>query len=674
MLSSVATTKLSALTARFLDPNQRNPWAEEERFERIVDCAWAPGRACIACNPWRFQQTGRMSKSRRAGGVTAGGRWWLGPLLLSAVACGSDKGISGGSTCGEGTVLAQGKCIPSCVPGTVLRAGQCTAGGSAGEAGEGGSAGSNDLDAGSAGENEAEGGSAGDDSAGTNQGGSNQGGTSQGGTSQGGTNQGGTSQGGTSQGGTNQGGSAGTNQGGSAGTNQGGSGGSGPLSPQRWFVFTQSQGVFAYDVTKFPSSSGLVSLKFPGRAMVWSPDGRRLASWGGGDVYCYDMQVTLPDAPSLLLTGAMGEDEAIPLLTWSADSKTLAVTATAVVPTGSNPNPPALLKVLDPAVPAPLIRTLSNNVTSVVWAPVGDRLLFTEGSVTHVLSVKSGVPGAELLLKGVGYSWSPDGKTLMAVSAGNITLTDVTQTVPAPVTISSPSVSAPTITHVAFSPDGAVLLYQGVQIREGATDVFRVALKPTIGTPVRVSTGLTGTASAALVSSSADGKWVIYNSSGTWAVDVSGATPGTPLQIAASPSNSASWLSTAPQKFLGVAASGLSLFDLSSPGASPLTVVSGQPNSSALNPSSNVVGYSTLANLNLRDLDHLENPAGNISVAGSATLGAWQWSGDGKFISLVEQTSASSLVRLVRPDGTTPSVAVALHTSSTTVPRFFWQP
>ncbi|HEY0463407.1 MAG TPA: hypothetical protein VGC79_04320 [Polyangiaceae bacterium] len=626
-------------------------------------------------------------------------------MLLSIVACGSDKDSANtGVTCGEGTVLAAGKCIPQCGPGTVLQAGQCVVGGNgaggggnhAGSTDDAGSAGSDDDDAGSAGESEAQGGSAGTShaSGGRASGGQPAGGSagaepvggSSGSYPTGGSA--GSNPTGGSAGSNSTGGSAGSNPaGGGAGSGATGAGGAGPLSPPHWLAFSNSSGVFAYDVTKFPSTSGLVSLE-TGTARSnstpwspWSPDGHWLVYWVRNEVYCRDMTTAVPGPALLLATTVQYSSNVAPTLSWSADSKTVSITTYPNAPTGSNP--PSLLQVLDPTRSAPPIRALAapNGLISVNWAPVGDRVIYGEGvafaaqgNVGHVRHVASGVPGADLVVAGYSFVWSPDGNFVAAeggVNNRDLTLTDVSQAAPSPVTLSAPTVAEPYISNVQFSPDGKSLLFTGVQIRDGYNDLFRVQLKPTIGAPVRVSTGLTGNIDSGTFSFSPDGKWVTYSvydpasspATTRWAADLSGPYPGTPFQLVAPPSV---FLPTAPQKYLASYNSGLSLFDLSNPSAAPVTVASNASGASFA-PQSSIASYPGVnSQLFIRDLAHLEIPADGTSL--TSTTGLRLWSPDGKFIAVVD----NGQMRLVRLEGTVPSAPVSLQAVSS--PLFAWQP
>jgi hypothetical protein len=77
--------------------------------------------------------------------------------------------------------------------------------------------------------------------------------------------------------------------------------------------------------------------------------------------------------------------------------------------------------------------------------------------------------------------------------------------------------------------------------------------------------------------------------------------------------------------------------------------------------------------LYLRDLDHLEAPAGDVILQTSNSPAQLRWSPDGKFIVFAENNSLNSMARIVRVDGTTPSAAVQLVTTPST-PTFAWQP
>jgi dipeptidyl aminopeptidase/acylaminoacyl peptidase len=575
--------------------------------------------------------------------------WRVAPVVLSVVACGSDQGLAnGGVTCGEGTVLQSGQCVVPTSDGGA--AGNASQGGQS----HGGSGGKDEAEAGTAGEGEADAGSAGatQEDAGSGFGGS--------------------SSGAGGFGLAGNGGSAGSGLAGSGGT--AGTGGSGSVPGPNWLTVGKSDATFAYDLSKFPATSGLVSLETSSTfSPVWSPDGHWLMYQKSSEVYARDMRAAVP-GPPLLLASSVGLGTALNFLTWSADSKTAAVAITQ----STSPSAPITLQVFDPTHSAPLLHTLGSSVSSFSWAPVGDRVVFTDAGVTHVLRVESGVPGSDLILAGSGkFSFSPDGNSVACVSSNQLTLTDLTQTAPTPVALTNPSVSAPTVLQAVFSADGASMLFMGAQVRDGARDLFKVALKPAVGAPVRVSNGLTGAVTVGAFSTSPDGKWVVYGvtdpagpSTSSWAVNLSGANPSTPVQVSAQPTSSNSWVHNGSERFLTLTSPGVSIVDVANAATSPLDGVSGSP-SYLLSPVSALVAYGSSggSHLYVRDLDHLETLASDILVG--SELNSWRWSPDGKFLAVFDSSSPSKL-RLIHLEGTTPTTAVPV--TSGNLSTFTWQP
>lgn len=596
--------------------------------------------------------------------------WRVGPLMLTVAACGSDRDAV---TCGEGTALKDGKCILQCDAGTVLHGGQCVSEGAAGSAGQGGSgskAGSaGSADAGSAGESEAEAGSAGESSNGGSGGLGGSGGSAGAGL--------GGSGGVAGSGLTGSGGTAGAlgASGGSGGSGLGGSGGGG-AHPQ-WLTINGSEGFFGYDLSKFPTS--LVSLSSSRYSTRWSPDGHWLLHYNSAKAYCRDMTGAAPGAAQVVATAESINNQLIDSLSWSADSKSVALMIAPVTPASG----PLTLQVFDPTQATPTLLTLSTKARWVRWAPSGDRIMYWEdNNVVHVRRVQSGVPGPDLTFDGSGsdYQLSPDGNFVRYSTSTELYLIDLTQTVPTPIKATSPSIATPTMTGASFSADGTRLLFSGVQIRDGQEDLFEVALKATLGAPVRLSTGLTGTATVLGFRLSPDGKSVIYTvsevgqPSATWAVDLSGASPGAPSQISNQTLVTFTWVPNGSGNLLSPNNAGFAITSIPNATTSQLSGV-GPGNNFSLAPVGALLAYGAdpaAPHLYVRDLDHLEAPPADIPFLLSSGVRSWNWSPDGKFLATVEGVSTYQL-RLVRLDGLTPSNALALNTSTMT-PVFSWQP
>src|SRR5215216_3285108 len=128
----------------------------------------------------------------------------------------------------------------------------------------------------------------------------------------------------------------------------GGAGAGGADNPlrTRWLAFEHEDGAFAYDVTRFPDQDALLQLS-TGSLGSWSPDGRKLLYSKQNAWYVRDMSAETPE-PAVLLV----ESQLAPRLTWSADSKSIAMTQ------GTT------LSVFDPSEAAPSLQPLTTTLTS----------------------------------------------------------------------------------------------------------------------------------------------------------------------------------------------------------------------------------------------------------------------------------------------------------------------
>jgi Tol biopolymer transport system component len=405
----------------------------------------------------------------------------------------------------------------------------------------------------------------------------------------------------------------------------------------------------------------------PNRPAIWSPDGHWLLYQHGTQVYSVDMSSAAPGLPVLLTSEGPGTSITLPGLSWSADSKSVAMTK-ASSSTLLSPQ----VQVFDPTQPAPLMRPLSTAATALLWAPVGDRVLYSDSSGTHVRRVQAGVPGPEQLLEGDSFSWSPDGNAVLSVYRGKLMLNDVTQTPPIQVTLANPDTLWATVDQLAFSPDGSRLLFAGQQIQNFQKDLFVVNLKPTVENPVRISQALM--ANETLTDDfllSPDGKWVIYSmfdaehETTAWAVDLSGAKPGSPFKTVATPIDESSWVPNAPEKFIGYFGGGFGMFDIANPGLAAISVVNSGGGFSLS--SLGAIAYSSLTGVFARDLFHPELPTAQLSQNGGPTM--WRWSPDGNFIAVATSTQS----RLYRWQNSTASNPVALG-SIRGIDWLKWQP
>ncbi len=178
-------------------------------------------------------------------------------------------------------------------------------------------------------------------------------------------------------------------------------------------------------------------------AVAWAPDGRRLATAGGPEVWLWS-------ADGRLQRRLQAHTRQVNSLAWSPDGRRLA--------SGSWD---ATVILWDPQRGQSLhhLRGHDDAVWAVAWAPDGRRLA-SSGSLDNRVIVWDAAQGRELTRltgtdEGVwGLAWSPDGDTLaVGTTAGDIVLWDMRrESAPHPVRTLRGHLTW--ITALAWSPDG----------------------------------------------------------------------------------------------------------------------------------------------------------------------------------------------------------------------------
>ncbi len=537
-------------------------------------------------------------------------------------------GLAAGA-CGEGDDA------PTCGVGTVLKGNECVA---AGASGAGGDAPCGDDDCGAAGA-VVRGGAPPVD-----------GGAANGGTV-------------TMEGGV---GGAGAGMGGGAGADPlGGAGAGGADNPPRtrWLAFEHEDGAYAYDVTRFPDQDALLQLS-TGSLGSWSPDGRKLLYSKQNAWYVRDMSAATP-APGVLLI----ESQLAPRLTWSADSKSVAMTQ------GTT------LSVFDPSEAAPSLQPLTTTLTGYQWAPVGDKLVYLDASGGHVVQVVAGVPGTTVAIASRAMGWAPHGNALAGnKNDGTLTLTTLDGEPPTLTTLFAPIGPGTGMEGYIFNHDGSRLATTGWQDR-AESDAFYVNLLPTPGTLSTPYPPLPSDVVAASIGWSPNGDFLLYESSdnvaGTehyFAVNVAGESPGTPVPLDVHSLQAPLWLPGGLQFITNSGPATLAIFDLLDPAHVQPLLNGVSLASCALNPLGTVLGYRSPLALHLLDLSVPQQPAVNINFQAAGNVGRWSWSPDGNFIAVVTLTNKDQ-TRLVRiGDDLTTSSPISLGDGSSDAISLRWQP
>ena len=496
------------------------------------------------------------------------------------------------------------------------------------------------------------------------------GGVGAGGVGAGGIGAGGAVAGGIGAGGAVAGGGAGGN-GGTAGAAGEGAIGGGSTGPH-WLSFNHIQGVFAYDVSRYPDSAGLfkLSAKAAGAGFgvgPWSPDGRWFLYQDFADIICRDMNQAMPGAP--LLIGTMIPDRdfsalSVARLSWSADSKSLALA------TGKS------LVTFDPSHEHPTFNTVSASIQAASWAPAGNRLFYIDATGSHVVSVTAGQPGTSQPLDITLFkTWSPDGKLVAAISGVDLVLIDVTGATPAVVKVTSPSVAQPYVSNVLFSPNGKALAFTGAQTRATA-DLYYVSLDP-LGAPQPITGSPANSAGASNFAFwSPDGRWLGFNAnSQRRAVDVANGALGVPFTLKAQSNSTFSWLTQTPNTFVawGIAPGAtFATYDLSKPDADPVGVLTSASLDYGLSPVGDILAADDVDAVAIQDL-HAPPPAADVRVYLASSTTQLRWSPDGRFLSIIAEDTGYRQ-EIIHMTGSTPSKPLPLGDGSGANITSLWQP
>jgi hypothetical protein len=483
-----------------------------------------------------------------------------------------------------------------------------------------------------------------------------------------------------------------------AGAGNGGEGGDGtvvpPVKTTRWLAFSHDKGVFAYDVTKFPVETALVTLGAAPQApyyygLSWSPDGRTLVYANGGKYQARDMSGEVPGEPRLLLSApeAPTLNRIVPL-GWSAGSDSVSIVSKRT------------LSVLDPSVDAPTLHPLTTTVLSYAWAPRGNRLLFSDDKGSYVVAVDHGVPGTPIPVDPGSDIWSPTGAQLAGITkAGNLSLTTFSATSASFELITDgsgeqPSGSAghggvPAVegdppvewAFVNFSPDGSQLSFSA-EIDGKPLRPYIVTVEPSLGKPKLIAPGAAEGNESICYWWSPDGAQVIcesFDNSGSQAFAAAPAT-GDVIELAAK-SFWTDWRwSPAPERhqlvtthFDGNTQYSLGMVDLAAPDEL-VTLDALRPTSFTVGPRGTHVGYMRQDDKHALHLVSIDDPADKLDIETDPTAYdplMWEWSPDNRFISL---SDGSFRMRLVRFDGTNVTTPVILRERSQYRIYSSWQP
>jgi len=483
-------------------------------------------------------------------------------------------------------------------------------------------------------------------------------------------------------------GSGGAAAGGTGGTTaEGGAGGSAPTSSaHRWLAFSQDA-TYVYDVTKYPASDALISIGDGGLG-PWSPDGQKLIFGDKGAYYVSDMSTDEPRPPTILVTPPAPPSSTLGYgvqpINWLADSKSVAMIA------GTT------LSTFDPAQAAPGIHVITSTLKAYSFAPKGSKIIYLDAAGAFVVDVSAGIPGASVPVNVTGSTivWAPTGLAVATLKTGNLALTDLSAVPPVTSMLTAAATATPSVSQIAFSPNGKKLAFCGNQER-AHSDVYVIDLGGAAGNVTRVYPALSDTGSAVLSTGyrfsawSLDGKWLTYSASDNasaaaaelFAVDVSGSVPATPVKF---PGAFQYWIwSPVSDSLFGlnISVAAGSSFNPQTPAVAPVTLftAAGPISNVTLNGTATALGYLTKYDLHLVDAVNPQNPPADIVLdAGYDGTGTWAWSADSKFIAVTDALTSYVTpryqIRLLRTDDITASTPIVLHPSTTTTVRFAWQP
>ncbi len=587
--------------------------------------------------------------------VWVGSRGVLFCLWSSVVACSSTS--ANGVSCGAGTALQGKECVvanggaggSATLPGNAGTSGRSMTSGAAGEAGV-------DTEAGSGGRAGSPEGEAGDNALGGSSG-SFTGGSS----------------------GTSTGGSSGTSTGGGTG---GGGGVGGSSFTHRWLAFNQDA-AYVYDTTKFPDVDAAVSIG-NGTVGPWSPDGRKLIFGNKGVLYASDMTDATPGTAVLLVAvpglPSQSLGFSVSNINWLGDSRSIAT----VVGT--------TLSTFDASLAAPPIHSITSTLTSLSLSPANAKLVYRDGTGTFLVNITAGTPGSSVAVDaGTNIVWAPNGLAFASVKSGNLYLTDVSGATPVTSSLTTAATGSPSVVNPVFSPNGDKLVFYGNQDRT-EPDVYVVDLHGAPGNIKRVNPALSATGSASVCCSyvspwSADSKWLLYGSNdtsnaaatGLFIVDLSGSTPGAPVQFKGANYFNA-W---APGDLVfGSNNGGLTFlqFNPQTPATDPKTLfTTAAASNPTLNHAATAFAYVTKYDLYLADAVNPNTTPTDVPLDGGYdAVGTFGWSSDSKFVAVVDNLTSyltpQYRVRLLRVDGVTPSTPVNIHAQSTNYVHLAWQP
>lgn len=463
--------------------------------------------------------------------------------------------------------------------------------------------------------------------------------------------------------------------GGAAGAGGDGARCEGTTGGPHWLSFNHHQGVFAYDVSRYPDSAGLIKLSAKATTQAftagpWSPDGRWLLYQDGADLVCRDMSQPEPGA-ALPIASAIAERANsaanVARLSWAADSSSVALA------TGTS------LLTFDPSHEQPTLNAVTTSVRAAAWAPVGNRLFYGDDAGFHVVSVEAGQPGSSAPLDITSFkAWSPDGKLIAAVSDVDLVLIDVTGATPITVKLTNPTAAQPYVSSVQFSPNGKALAFTGAQAR-ATPDLYYVPLDP-VGEPEPI-TGPTGDAPGASSFAfwSPDGRWLGFNTTGLSserrAVDVANGVLGVPFALKLQSPSPFSWLTKTPNTFVAwQSGSGASFatYDLSTPDADPIQVLLSALALFALSPVGDVLAANDVDAVAIRDL-HAPPPPADVRVHLASSPNQLRWSPDGCFLSIIAE-DVGYRPEVIHIAGSTPSKPLPVAESSPANITSSWQP